>query len=211
MFTMSGKDSEKVKKTSHLGADLAPSFVETFSNRVKEGGFTSKLVLMRLVKFWLELDPSEQVAIYHGSGIRTFADYVGGLVDARLAERGSAPSVSAATSGLTVEDLLFSMRHILSEAVFQRVMQDIEYIRLGTAMMADDGIPLEVAIERVRAAGTQYKLLSPEKQKWLDELQAEAIAAQRSMLAADQVADAAERDTKGGKQTTRRRGSSKGA
>ncbi len=64
---------------------------------------------------------------------------------------------------------------------------------------------------RARTAGTQYRLLSPEEQKWLDDLRAEAIAAQRSKLAADKVSDAAVRDTKGGKRTTRRRGSSKPA
>lgn len=50
---------------------------------------------------------------------------------------------------------------------------------------------------RVRNAGTQYRLLSPEEQKWLDALRAEAIAAQQLVRPADRiVADAHRKSAK---------------
>ena len=72
-----------------------------------------------------------------------------------------------------------------------------------------EAIPLDVAIERVRTAATQYKLLSPEGQKWLDDLRAEAITARRLDTPADRiVADAHRKSAKrkaGRKETASRK------
>ena len=60
-----------------------------------------------------------------------------------------------------------------------------------------EDIPLDVAIDRVCIAATQYQLLSPERQKWLDDFRAEAIAAQRLGTPADRiVADAHRKSAK---------------
>lgn len=214
MLTMSNKDLEKAKKTSHLGADLDPSFVETFSNRVKDCGFTSKVVIRRLAEFWLGLDRSAQVAIYHGKGVDAFAEYVCSIVDARLTAVGSLPSIPldpAAPPDLTLPALLYSMRHIVSPTIFRRIMQDVKNVRVGGQIIAqldadsqshgehrekaDDAVPLDVAIEQIRIANTQYELLSAENQKWLDDFRAEAIASQRPDTPADHIVADAHRKT----------------
>ncbi len=85
----------------------------------------------------------------------------------------------------------------VSDSPATRGRKELARTMYEQARKADATVPLDVAIEQVRAANTQYELLSPEKQKWLDDFRAEAIASQRPDTAADRiVADAHRKSAK---------------
>lgn len=88
------------------------------------------------------------------------------------------------------------------DAAFQEVVG-----RVTRAMGDDEGLDFATAATRVKNAIVAHAILSDTDKAAVDEF----LNAMRSILAADLVSDAAVRDTKGGKRTTRRRGSSKPA
>lgn len=87
----------------------------------------------------------------------------------------------------SVDEFLDAMRSILAADLVPAPNLPV----VPSPVREAQDIPLDVAIARVRTASTQYQLLSPAEQKWLDALRDEAIAAQRSMLAAVEDENAA--------------------
>ena len=196
--------AEPTKKTYYLPKKLS----EVFAKWCKPGRDYSPKIAGAMLA-WMTLEPAAREKIV---GLAYSDNLKKAAIEAKKVLINSV--VDAATpSGLTVERLLYSMRHVASPAVFQRVMQDIENIRAGGQIIAemdaasqppdephvkdDDAVPLDVAIARIRTASTQYELLSPENQKWLDDFRVEAIVAQRLDTPADRiVADAHRKSAK---------------